>query len=129
MPEAHHPHAFSRIAEELVADLRGIASEEPKRSRKRETQPLAAVVEQLLQKHQIGRSTPEDALRERWVEIVGAANASYSHAVTIERNRLLVVTSHAIVRNELFLHKEEILSRIQAVKGCEHVKSIHLRNG
>ena len=127
MPD--QPHQFSRIAEELVGDLRGIESDEPKRSRKRPTQPLADLVEQLMQKHQIGRSSPEQTIRDHWREIVGSANAAYSHAVAIERNRLTVLTSHAIVRNELFLHKDEILVRIRKLPGCGDVKSLNFRNG
>lgn len=127
MPD--QPHQFSRLAEELVGDLRGVASDDPKRSRKRPTKPLGELVEQLLQKHQIGRSTPEDSIREHWREIVGPANASYSHAQVIERNRLIVLVSHAVVRNELFMHKEEIVARIRKLRGCEHVKALNLRAG
>lgn len=123
------PEQFSRLAEELVADLRGIAFDEPKRSRKRATQPLATVVEQLMQKHQIGRASPEQTIREHWTEIVGSANAAYSHAATIERNRLTVLASHSVVRNELFLHKEEIVARIRKLPGCADVRSINLRSG
>ena len=126
MPE--QPHQFSRLAEELVGDLRGIASDEPKRAKKRATQPLAAVVEQLMQKHQIGRSSPEHTIREHWAEIVGSANAAYSHAGMIERSRLTVLTSHALVRNELFMHKDEIVARIRKLPGCADVKSLNLRN-
>jgi hypothetical protein len=129
MPTPDQPHEFSRLAEELVADLRGLGYNEPKRSKKRATQPLGAVVEQLMQKHQIGRSSPEQTIRDHWIEIVGSANASYSHPVTIERTRLLVLTSHGVVRNELFLHKEQIVERIQKLPGCAEVKSIFLRNG
>lgn len=123
------PHAFSKIAEELVGDLRGIGSDEPRRSRKRPTKPLAELIEQLMQKHLIGRSAPEHTIRDHWREIVGPANASYSHAVAIERNRLLVLTSHAIVRNELFLHRDEIVARIQKLPGCADIKSLNLRSG
>jgi hypothetical protein len=126
MPE--QPHEFSKLAEELVGDLRGIAFDEPKRAKKRATQPLSVVIEQLMQKHQIGRSSPEQTIREHWAEIVGAANASYSHAVAIERNRLTVITSHAVVRNELFLNRDEIVSRIRKLPGCAEVKSLFLRS-
>jgi len=127
MPE--EPRKLSKLAERLVADLRGVAGEEPPRSVKRATQPLAAIVEQLLQKHQIGREAPEHTIRERWVELVGPANASYSHAVAIERNRLTILTSHAVVRNELYIHREEILARVKALPGCDTVKSLNIRNG
>jgi hypothetical protein len=130
MPERpDQPHQFSKLAEELVGDLRGIASDEPRRSRQRATQPLGAVVEQLMQKHQIGRESPEHTIREHWVELVGSANAAYSHAVRLERNLLTVLVSHAVVRNELFLHRAEIVARIRQLPGCADVKSLNLRAG
>ena len=129
MSDSKQPHQFSKIAVELVGDLRGIASDEPKRSRKRPTQPLAAVLEQLLQKHQIGRSSPEQTIRDRWVELVGAANAAYSHPARIERNLLVVLAAHSVVRNELFLHRLQIAERVRQLPGCGHVKALNLRAG
>src|SRR5438128_2475229 len=110
MTEKNEPHQFSRIAEELVGYLRGIAFDEPRRARKRETQPLAAVIEQLAQKLNIGRVAPEQVIRDRWPELVGAANAAYSHPARLERNMLTVLAGHAVVRNELFLHRAEIVA-------------------
>src|SRR5688572_10782057 len=127
MPD--QPHSFSKLAEELVGDLRGIASDDPKRSRSRPAKSLAALIEDLLQKNQIGRSSPEQNIRDNWVELVGSANASYSHPARIERNRLIVLAAHAVVRNELFHHRAEIVSRIQKLPGCAHVKSLNLRAG
>jgi hypothetical protein len=128
MPE--QPHLFSKIAEELVDDLRGgLAPEEPRRAVKRPTQDLATVIDQLMTKHQIGRESPEHRIREQWPAIVGVANASFSHAVAIEKNRLIVIASHAVVRNELFLHRDEIIGRLRLLPGCETLKSLNLRNG
>lgn len=127
MPD--QPHAFSKLAEELVCDLRGVRSEDPKRARNRATQPLSPLLEQLLQQHQIGRESPEHTIRAEWRAIVGAANAGYSHPAMIERNRLVVLASHAVVRNELFHHREEIVARIKKLPGCDHVKSLNLRSG
>jgi len=123
------PHLFSKIAEELVGDLRGVGSDDPPRSRRRATQPVGALVEQLLQKHQIGRASPEQLIREHWVELVGAANAAYSHPARLERNRLIVLAAHAVVRNELFHHREEIVARIRKLPGCESLKALTLRAG
>jgi hypothetical protein len=122
-------HSFSKLAEELVGDLRGVPSAEPRRSRKRATQPLAAVVEQLMQKHQIGRQSPEQTIRDRWPELVGAANASYSHPARIERNMLTVLVPHSVVRNELFHHRAEIVARIRKLPGCGDVKALNLKAG
>jgi hypothetical protein len=126
MAESHH---FSKIAERLVADLRRIASDDPPRAKRRETQSLAPLVEQLLQKHEIGRDSPQQTIRDNWIAVVGATNAAYSHPAAIERNQLIVIAAHAVVRNELFHHRDEIVSRLRKLPGCAHVKAIHLRPG
>jgi len=127
MPD--QPHAFSKLAEELIGDLRHVPFDEPRRQVKRPTQPLATLVEDILQKHHIGREAPEHTIRNEWARLVGVANANYSHPVTIERGRLTVLVSHAVVKNELFLHKAAILAKIKALPGCKDVRSLNLRTG
>jgi hypothetical protein len=62
--------------------------------------------------------------------IVGSANAAYSHASQIDpKGRLIVSTSHAIIRNELFLHRKAIVAKLQKLPGCESIREIHLRAG
>ena len=129
-PGEKEPRRLGKIAEDLVASLRRIPSEDPPRMRRRETSEIGRIVESLQVKYGIGRSTPEQAIRERWPEIVGPANASYSHAVRIEPSgRLVIHASHSVVRNELFMNKEEILERIRRMPGCAGVKSLFLAQG
>ena len=124
------PQSFSRHAEKLIADLRRIPDETPDRMRKRPTRELASLVEDLLVKHQIGRDSPEQTIRDNWAEIVGPANAHYSHATQIDaRGRLTVLASHAVVRNELFLHRKLIAEKIRKLKGCSHVRDLSIRAG
>ena len=124
------PHRFSKVAEDLVASLRRIPSEDAKGSRRRPTRELAELVDSLRAKHGIGRPTAEQAIREQWKEVVGPANASYSHAVRIdERGRLVVHASHSVVRNELFLNRAEIVERIRKIPGCATIKQLHLSQG
>ncbi len=125
----NEPHAFSKLAENLIGDLRGVGPEDPARSRKRPTRPLAELIEELLQENQIGRSSPEQTIREQWTAIVGPSNAAHSHPARIERNRLLVLVPHSVVRNELFHHREVIVARIRQLPGCADVKSLNLRAG
>jgi hypothetical protein len=128
MPNA--PSPFSRLAEELIGSLRGVSTREPKSMRKRATRDLAAVVEELAVKYQIGRSSPEDAIRERWTELVGGALASSSHPVRIDRGRrLLVHVSDSVVREELFFNKAQIVQRVQLLPGCSGVTELHIRAG
>jgi hypothetical protein len=42
---------------------------------------------------------------------------------------LIVVTSHAIVRNELFLHRTTITKKVQQLPGCSAVREVFLRSG
>jgi hypothetical protein len=124
------PQPFSKVAEELIASLRRIPSQEPRGMRKRPTREAGAIVEELMVKHKIGRAAPEDAIRERWTELVGAPIAAYSHAVSLEQGRKLIVhASHAVVRNELFLNRAEIVSRIRKLPGCSGVRELWVKAG
>jgi hypothetical protein len=128
MPE--EPPQFSRAAEDLIAALRRVPNETPARMKKRPTQDLAPLIEQILVKNQIGRDSPEHTIREKWSEIVGPANAQYSHPALIERERSLVVlASHSVVRNELFHHRKTIVEKIRKLPGCAHVCEINIRTG
>lgn len=124
------PFQFSRLAEELIGDLRGVPYQDPPKQKKRPTQSLGHLIEELLVKHQVGRDSPEHAIRERWPELVGAANAHYSHAASIDpRGRLIVLASHAVVRQELTSHRRTIVARIRTIPGCGHVKDLAVRAG
>jgi len=78
------PHQFSQLAEAVIADFRRVPLREPERQRKRATKPLADLMEPLLAKYKIGRESAEQQLHAHWAELVGAANASYSHPVEID---------------------------------------------
>src|ERR1017187_375777 len=127
---ANEPHRFSRVAEDLIASLRRIPSEDPRGIRRRPSRELAELIDTLRSKHGIGRPTAEQAIRDLWPEIVGPANASYSHEVRIdERGRLVVQASPPVVRNELFLNREEIIERIRRIPGCAAIARLHLVQG
>lgn len=123
------PYQFSRVAEEMIGDLRRLPFSEPRRQRKRVTKNLTTVVEELMQKFQVGHDSPEQMIRDHWKELVGPANAAYSHPVTIDRGRLLVMVSHAVVRSEIFHHRESIAKKIQALPGCKGVRNLNIRAG
>jgi hypothetical protein len=130
MPESE-PHHFSKTAEELIGDLRGIADEAPRRQKLRATSSLADVVDQLVTKYQIGRDAPEHIIRENWVQIVGTVNATYAHAARLENNgtMLIVIVPHSVVRNELFHHRASIMAKIKLLPGCRDVKFLKLTPG
>jgi hypothetical protein len=99
------------------------------RSKRRKTIDLGALVDELLVKYRISHDSLEHSIREKWPELVGVANASYSHPLVVERNQLVVLVSHAVVRNELFHHRLTILEKLKKLPGCGDVKGIALRVG
>lgn len=126
--DSNVPKEFSREVENLIAGFRGLP-EDDTRSKRRQPADLAALVDELLVKYRISHDSLEHSIREKWPELVGAANASYSHPLVVERNQLVVLVSHAVVRNELFLHRAAILAKLRQLPGCAAIKSLHLRTG
>src|SRR5687768_4447689 len=104
MPESE-PKEFSRAIENLIAGFRELPEDES-RSRRRPTVDLSKLVDELLVKYRVSHDSLEHSIRDKWSELVGVANASYSHPLVVEKNLLVVLVSHAVVRNELFQHKE-----------------------
>jgi hypothetical protein len=125
---SEEPKEFSREVENLIAGFRELP-EDDNRSKRRKPTDLAALIDELLVKYRISHDSLEHSIREKWPELVGAANASYSHPLVVERNQLVVLVSHAVVRNELFLHRTAILEKLRQLPGCAAIKSLHLRSG
>lgn len=121
---------LAHIARQLVADFRGVPDHTPPRQVKRPTTPLHSLIESLLVEHQIGRASPEDAIRENWPAVVGPAIAHYSHAGQIDpRGKLTILYNQAVAGNELRFHQASILARVRALPGCAHVKALAIRSG
>ncbi len=120
------PKPFSRAVENLIADLRDLPGDR-RRSRSRKTTELAGLIVELLVKYRISHDSIEHSIRDQWRELVGVANATYSHPLAVERNLLVVLVSHAVVRNELFLLRDMILQKIRKLPGCAEIKGLALR--
>lgn len=122
------PKEFSREVENLIASLRGLPANDT-RTRRRKTRDVGALIDELLVKYRISHDSLEHSIREKWPELVGVANAAYSHPVVVERGLLLVLCSHGVVRQELFHHRLEILERLRKLPGCAELRGITLRAG
>ena len=125
--DSNEPKEFSREVENLIADFRGLPQDE-RRSKRRKTADLATVIDELLVKYRISHDSLEHSIREKWPHLVGVANATYSHPLVVERNLLVVLVSHAVVRNELFMHRESILVKLRQLPGCATIKGLMLRS-
>jgi len=127
-PKSDEPKEFSRAIENLIAGFRELP-EDGARSKRRKTQDLGPLIDELLVKYRISHDSLEHSIREQWPALVGVPNATYSHPLVVERNLLVVLVSHAVVRNELFLHKDSILEKLRKLPGCSAIKGLALRSG
>ena len=127
MPQSE-PKEFSRAVENLIAGLRDLP-EDTSRARNRKASELASLIDELLVKHRISHDSLEHSIRAKWIELVGVANAAYSHPLVMEKKLLVVLVSHAVVRNELFLHKDAIVEKLRQLPGCADIKGLALRSG
>ena len=121
------PKEFSRAVENLIADLRGLPTDDS-RARQRKTAELAGLIDELLVKYRISHDSIEHSIRDQWAALVGTPNAAYSHPLAVERNLLVVLVSHAVVRNELFMHRDSILAKLRKLPGCAEIKGLALRS-
>ena len=122
------PKEFSRAVENLIAGLRELP-EDRSRSKKRRPTELTTVIDELLVKYRISHDSVEHSIREKWAELVGVPNATYSHPLVVEKKLLVVLVSHSVVRNELFMHKDSILAKLRKLPGCAEIKGLALRSG
>ena len=128
------PKEFSADSESRLGKLKSASQgqftvEDRDRSKRRKTAELGALIDELLVKYRISHDSLEHSIREKWPELVGTANAQYSHPVVVERGQLLVLVSHSVVRQELFHHRLEILAKLKQLPGCADIKGLHLRAG
>ncbi|MEJ6603914.1 MAG: DciA family protein [Verrucomicrobiia bacterium] len=130
MPESSSPQ-FSKLAEELIGDLRGIETIEPRRQVKRPTKSASDIIEALVNKYHLGdQASPEQAIRDRWAELVTPTLAAYSHVVEITKSDwLMVMVSNAVAKQELTNNRRLFLRKIKAVPGCTHIKGLNFRAG
>ena len=130
MPESSSAQ-FSKLAEELIGDLRGIETIEPRRQVKRPTKSASDIIEALVNKYHLGdQASPEQAIRDRWAELVTPTLAAYSHVVEITKSDwLMVMVSNAVAKQELTNNRRLFLRKIKAVPGCTHIKGLNFRAG
>ncbi len=126
--KSDEPKEFSRAVENLIAGIRDLP-EDTSRSKNRRASELTSLIDELLVKYRISHDSVEHSIREKWSELVGVANASYSHPLVVEKKLLVVLVSHAVVRNELFMHKDSIVEKLRKLPGCAEIKGLALRSG
>lgn len=92
--------------------------------RRSNTQSLSEVLKEFIEQKRFDRKLKEIDVVESWEQLLGKTIAHYTRNIYI-RNRILYVhISSAVVKNELFMMREEICRRINENAGEEVVDKI-----
>ena len=125
---AEKAYKFSRHAENLIANLRGVP--ENYSPIVRETRDMGAIFDKIIERYKIGVESLEDRIRENWSAIVGPANANHCAPVRIERESILIIAvSNPIIRQELQFNQSILLKNLRSIKNGNRIRSVVFRSG
>jgi hypothetical protein len=90
---------------------------------------LASVIEVCIERHRIGRETPEDVILREWVNIIGPEYAHRTRPQRISKAGVLVIqVDNPVLRRELQFHEDRIMTALRSLSACAHVRTIVFRN-
>lgn len=120
---------FSRGIQKLISSLRSLPDDELESSTPH-AKPMDSLIEACIERHHIGKSTPEEQILENWARIVGEPFARRCRPERIDRSGALIVqSSNATVRRELIFMEDRILTAIGSMEGCQHINRVVLKAG
>ena len=79
------------------------------------------------QKPELDGKLKETRIRQAWASIAGEYIAKYTTYLRLRDDSLLVEIKDSTLRHELFLHKEEVLEKVNAFLGEQLVRQIQIR--
>ena len=121
-------YKFSRQAENLIANLRGVPEDYTPIGR--EIRDMGGIFDRILDRYKIGVDSLEDRIRENWVQIVGAPNAQHCNPVRIEReNSLIITVSNPVIRQELQFNQSLILKNLKSIEKGHRIRYVVFRSG
>lgn len=92
--------------------------------RRSNTQSLSDVLKEYIEQNRIERKLKEVDVVEGWEALLGKTIAHYTRNIYIRNRILYVEISSSVVKNELFLMREEICRRINQNAGVEIIERI-----
>lgn len=92
--------------------------------RRSNTQSLSEVLKDFVQQNRMERKLKEVDIVQGWEDLLGSTIARYTRNIYIRNRILYVEITSAVVKNELFLMREEICRRINENAGDEMITRI-----
>jgi predicted nucleic acid-binding Zn ribbon protein len=95
--------------------------------RRSATQSLGDVLRDYIRENNIGKKLKESDIVNSWEEVLGKTIAHYTRNIAIKNRILYVEISSAVVKNELFLIRGEIVKKLNEKAGEELIDKIVFR--
>lgn len=92
--------------------------------RRNNTQSLSEVIKEYIEQNRIDRKLKEVDVVQNWENLLGKTIAHYTKNIYIRQGILFVEISSSVVKNELFMMREEICRRLNENAGQEVVSKI-----
>lgn len=92
--------------------------------RRRQTQCLGEVVNELLKTQHLDKKLNEKKLLNGWVEVVGVAIGKYTTEKYLKNKVLYVKLSSSVLRNELLMSREQLVKSLNKYVGAEVITDI-----
>ncbi len=92
--------------------------------RRRNTELLSSVIDQVLKSNQIDRKLAEKRLIDAWPKVLGNSIMQYTTKLEIKRKVLYVTLSSAVLRHDLFLSGTEIKESLNKHIGFEVITNV-----
>lgn len=92
--------------------------------RRSNTQSLSEVLKEYIEQNRIDQKLKEVDVVQGWENLLGKTIAHYTKNIYIRNRILFVEISSAVVKNELFMMREEIVRRINENAGRNVVSKI-----
>jgi len=95
--------------------------------RKRNTELLKDVIQQVLKTNHLEKPLNEKRLIDAWPKVLGENIMQYTTELVIKRRVLYVQLSSSVLRHDLFISREEIKNSLNRVVGEEVITEIIFR--
>ena len=95
--------------------------------RKSNTQTLGQAIKEYLKALNIDKKINEVRLINSWEEVIGKTIAKATTNIYIKNKTLFVFLNSSVIRNELFMLKEEILKALNKKAGEKIIERIVLK--
>ncbi len=95
--------------------------------RKKNTELLRDIIGQVLKANHLDKQLYEKRLIDAWPKVLGENIKNYTTGLVIKNRILYVSLSSSVLRNDLFISREEIKNSLNKNVGVEVIKEIVFR--